>query len=189
MTTPTEAPAVAPETSQGHIDPAARLRGARQPGIPESDEFVPVQTRSERPTSFDPADFGVPTGTEVNWKHTPLKPLAALLRNEPAPHDVIGVEVSAPAAVEQRRLAIGDAPRGEVFRPEDLPSAIAWTQEAEAPLIRIPAGVELDEPIVVRLTGRGGVAHAHVVIEAQPQSRGTVILRHEGTAQQAQNIE
>ena len=125
MTTPTEAPAVAPETSQGHIDPAARLRGARQPGIPESDEFVPVQTRSERPTSFDPADFGVPTGTEVNWKHTPLKPLAALLRNEPAPHDVIGVEVSAPAAVEQRRLAIGDAPRGEVFRPEDLPTAIS----------------------------------------------------------------
>ena len=43
--------------------------------------------------------------------------------------------------------------------------------------------------VVVRLTGRGGVAHAHVVIEAQPHSRGTVILRHEGTAQQAQNVE
>ena len=33
MTTPTEAPAVAPETSQGHIDPAARLRGGSVPGF------------------------------------------------------------------------------------------------------------------------------------------------------------
>ena len=185
MTTATQTPASSgQERTEGHLDPAARLTGVRQPGIPDSNEFVPVQTRSERPTSFDPADFGTPVGTEVNWKHTPLKAIAELLRDEPAPHDVIGVEVSAPDAVEQGRLA-----DGEVFRPEDLPSAIAWHQEAEAPLIRIPQGVELDEPIVVRLTGRGGVAHAHVVIEAQPHSRGTVILRHEGTAQQAQNVE
>ncbi|GEB93886.1 Fe-S cluster assembly protein SufD [Microbacterium lacticum] len=190
MTTATQTPASSgQERTEGHLDPAARLTGVRQPGIPDSNEFVPVQTRSERPTSFDPADFGTPVGTEVNWKHTPLKAIAELLRDEPAPHDVIGVEVSAPDAVEQGRLAVGEAPRGEVFRPEDLPSAIAWHQEAEAPLIRIPQGVELDEPIVVRLTGRGGVAHAHVVIEAQPHSRGTVILRHEGTAQQAQNVE
>ncbi len=190
MTTATQTPASSgQEQTEGHLDPAARLTGVRQPGIPDSNEFVPVQTRSERPTSFDPADFGTPVGTEVNWKHTPLKAIAELLRDEPAPHDVIGVEVSAPDAVEQGRLAVGEAPRGEVFRPEDLPSAIAWHQEAEAPLIRIPQGVELDEPIVVRLTGRGGVAHAHVVIEAQPHSRGTVILRHEGTAQQAQNVE
>lgn len=185
MTTATQTPATSgPGSAEGHIDPAARLVG-----IPDSDSFVPVQTRSERPTSFEPADFGAPVGTEVNWKHTPLARLKDLLRDEPAPHDVIGVEVSAPAEVEQRRLSMGEAPRGEVFRPEDVPSAIAWKQEAEAPLIRIPAGVELDEPVVVRLTGRGGVAHAHVVIEAQPHARGTVILRHEGTAQQAQNVE
>ncbi len=190
MTTATQTPASSgQERTEGHLDPAARLTGVRQPGIPDSNEFVPVQTRSERPTSFDPADFGTPVGTEVNWKHTPLKAIAELLRDEPAPHGVIDVAVSAPDGVEQRRLAVGEAPRGEVFRPEDLPSAIAWHQEAEAPLIRIPQGVELDEPIVVRLTGRGGVAHAHVVIEAQPHSRGTVILRHEGTAQQAQNVE
>ena len=35
----------------------------------------------------------------------------------------------------------------------------------------------------------GGLAHAHVVIEAQPNSRGTVVLRHEGTANHAQNVE
>ncbi len=179
MTTATQTPAGESIRAEGHIDPAATLVSG----------FVPVQTRSERPTSFDPADFSVPTGREVNWKHTPLALLGDLLRDEPAPHDVIGVDVSAPSSVEQIRLRVGEAPRGEVFRPEDRVSAIAWAQEDEAPLIRIPSGVELDEPIVVQLTGRGGVAHAHVVIEAQAHSRATVVLRHAGTAQQAQNVE
>ncbi len=150
---------------------------------------VPVQTRSERKTSFDPADFGTPAGREVNWKLSPIDRLAPLFVDEAGPTGVMTVDVEAPAAVEQLRLAAGDAPRGEHFRPEDLPAALAWTHEAEAPLLRIPANVELDEPVVVRLTGTGGLAHAHVVIEAQPHSRGTVVLRHEGTAQHAQNVE
>ena len=176
MTTATQTPAVA----EGHIDPAASLVSA---------STVPVQTRSERATSFDPDSFGQPTGREVNWKHTPLALVGDLLRNEAGPTGVISVDVTAPAGVEQQRLGFGDAPRGEVFRPEDLPSAIAWVQEADAPLIRIPAETELTEPVIVRLTGTGGVAHAHVVIEAQRGARGTVILQHEGRAQQAQNVE
>ncbi|WP_150956166.1 Fe-S cluster assembly protein SufD [Microbacterium testaceum] len=174
MTTATESPAAA----EGHIDPAALVASV-----------VPVQTRSERLTSFDPADFGVPTGREVNWKLTPLDRLKPLFVDEAGPSGAVSVEVSAPAAVEQLRLAAGDAPRGEHFRPEDLPAALAWTHETEAPLLRIPANVELDEPVVVRLTGTGGLAHAHVVIEAQPNSRGTIVLRHEGTANHAQNVE
>jgi Fe-S cluster assembly protein SufD len=176
MTTATQTPA----TAEGHIDPAASLVSA---------PVVPVQTRSERATSFDPDSFGQPTGREVNWKHTPLALVGDLLRNEAGPTGVISVDVTAPEGVEQQRLGFGDAPRGEVFRPEDLPSAIAWVQEADAPLIRIPVETELTEPVIVRLTGTGGVAHAHVVIEAQRGARGTVILQHEGTAQQAQNVE
>lgn len=171
MTTTTEAPTQV----EGHIDPAAA--------------FVPVQTRSERPRSFDAADFGVPTGREVNWKHTPLTLAQDLFVDEPAPHGVMAVEVSAPAEVEQLRLKVGDAPRGEHFRPEDISSAIAWTQEEDAPLIRIPADVELTEPVIVHLTGTGGVAHAHVVIEAQVNSRATIVLRHDGDARHAQNVE
>ncbi|WP_295822010.1 Fe-S cluster assembly protein SufD [uncultured Microbacterium sp.] len=174
MTTATESPAAA----EGHIDPAALVASV-----------VPVQTRSERLTSFDPADFGTPTGREVNWKLSPIARLAPLFVDEAGPTGVITVDVQAPDAVEQLRLAAGHAPRGEHFRPEDLPAALAWTHETEAPLLRIPANVELDEPVVVRLTGTGGLAHAHVVIEAQPNSRGTVVLRHEGTAHHAQNVE
>ena len=175
MTTATQTPAA---TAEGHIDPAALVASV-----------VPVQTRSERPTSFDPSDFGTPTGREVNWKLSPVDRLAPLFVDEAGPEGIMRVEVSAPDAVEQLRLTADQAPRGEHFRPEDLPAALAWVHEPEAPLLRIPANVELDEPIVVRLTGTGGLAHAHVVIEAQPNSRGTVVLRHEGSAQHAQNVE
>ncbi|MDI9890592.1 Fe-S cluster assembly protein SufD [Microbacterium sp. IEGM 1404] len=175
MTTATQTPA---GTAEGHIDPAALVASV-----------VPVQTRSERPTSFDPKDFGTPTGREVNWKLSPVDRLAPLFVDEAGAEGIMRVEVSAPDAVEQLRLTADQAPRGEHFRPEDLPAALAWVHEPEAPLLRIPANVELDEPIVVRLTGTGGLAHAHVVIEAQPNSRGTVVLRHEGSAHHAQNVE
>jgi Fe-S cluster assembly protein SufD len=160
--------------------------------VPHSDgagNFIPVQTRSERPSSYSPADFAAPTGREVNWRYTPVARLAPLFADEAGPHGVIEVAVSAPDEVEQRSLPIGAAPRGDVFTPEDLPSAIAWTQEADAPLLRIPADAELGEPIVVELRGTGGLAHAHVVIEAMPNSRATVVFRHTGTAVHAQNLE
>ncbi|MFV0434502.1 MAG: hypothetical protein ACK5LO_11030, partial [Leucobacter sp.] len=48
----------------------------------ESTPFLPVQTRSERPTSFDPADFGTPTGREVNWKLSDVRRLAPLFVDE-----------------------------------------------------------------------------------------------------------
>ncbi|WP_194395579.1 Fe-S cluster assembly protein SufD [Microbacterium atlanticum] len=173
MSPVTSAPAV--PGAKGHSDGA----GA----------FVPVQTRSERPRSYDPAAFEAPTGREVNWKHTPTARLAPLFADHAAPRGVIEVDVQAPAELVQERLGHGAAPRGEVFQPEDLPAAIAWKQETEAPLLRIPAGVELSEPVVVTLRGTGGLAHAHVVVEALPNSHATVVFRHTGTAQHAQNVE
>ncbi|MDA4895849.1 hypothetical protein PFZ55_54285, partial [Streptomyces sp. MS2A] len=56
MTASTTAPSAAQDT-HAHIDPAAQVAAAGS--------FVPVQTRSERPHSFDPADFDAPTGRVV----------------------------------------------------------------------------------------------------------------------------
>jgi Fe-S cluster assembly protein SufD len=174
MAAMTEAPRVVPG-STAHTDGAGATR--------------PVQTRSERPASFDPADFERPTGREVNWKYTPVERLASLFDDIAGPHGVMTVSVDAPEQVHQCTLVIGEAPRGEFFRPEDLPSAVAWTQETDAPLLRIPAEAELDRPIVVDLNGTGGVAHAHVVIEAMPHSKGVVVFHHTGSAAHAQNVE
>ncbi|GAA5030351.1 Fe-S cluster assembly protein SufD [Microbacterium fluvii] len=172
MTTTTEAPQVVPG-STAHSDGA----GA----------FVPVQTRSERPHSFDPADFATPTGREVNFRYTPVARLSALFEDVAGDPDAVAVTVT--GAPETGLLAVGDAPRGEVFTPEDLSAAIAWSREQEAHLVRVPADAELAEPIVVDVHGNGGRAHAHVVVEALPNSRATIVIRHSGTAQLAQNVE
>ncbi|MET2012774.1 Fe-S cluster assembly protein SufD [Microbacterium chocolatum] len=171
MTTATQAPA----TAEGHIDPAAA--------------FVPVQTRSERLTSFDPEDFGVPTGREVNWKHTPIRVLEALFADSAGDDGAIRVDATLPAGVETAELAPGEAPRGDVFRPEDRIAAVAWSQEQSAHLVRIPADTVIDTPVVLDIEGRGGRAHAHIVLEALPHSRATVLLRHRGSATLAQNVE
>ena len=180
MTTTAAASAETPHTN-AHIDPAAQVAAAG---------FVPVQTRSERPRSFDPADFGAPDGREVNWKHTPvaaLRPLCAVTeQNDGVAYDVVsGAEhVAAP-------LAVGAAPRGEFFVPEDVVSAVAWQGSTEGLHVRIPHEQELAEPVVVTITGRGADrrADAHIVVEALEHSAATVLLRHVGSAQYAQNVE
>ncbi|MBD3757575.1 Fe-S cluster assembly protein SufD [Microbacterium sp.] len=181
MTTATQTPAGT--VAEGHIDPAARLAAAAAD--------VPVQTRSERPTSFDPADFGAPTGREVNWKHTPLDRIAALLRDEPADDEAITVTVTASGAELGAPLREGQAPRGTVLVPEDLPSAIASRRADGAVHVRIPAEAELEAPVVVEVAGADAARRGilHLVIEAQAHARGTVLLRHTGAAALAENVE
>lgn len=177
MTTATQAPA---GSAEGHIDPAASLVSG----------FVPVQTRSERPTSFDPADFGTPTGREVNWKHTPVARLAGVLADEPSDADALAYGWEAiPDEVRVASTGVDAPVRGEVFRPEDRASALAWTRSPDAIHLRIPADAEIAEPLRLDVTGAGGRAHAHVVVEAMPHSQATVLLYHSGSAQLAQNVE
>ncbi|MDQ2697886.1 MAG: SufD family Fe-S cluster assembly protein, partial [Actinomycetota bacterium] len=173
MSPTTEAPTI--PGAKGHTDGA----GA----------FVPVQTRSERPRSYDPSDFETPTGREVNWKHTPVQRLQRLFTDAAGDAGAVSLAVTGPVAAAG--LAVGSAPRGEVLAPEDLPAAVAWTRSAEALYVSIPAEAEFDEPVVIEAVGAGAdlAAHAHVVIEASRHSRATVLMRHVGSAQFAQNVE
>ncbi|WP_022880737.1 Fe-S cluster assembly protein SufD [Gryllotalpicola ginsengisoli] len=152
--------------------------------------FVPVQTRSERPTSYDPADFDAPTGREVDWKFSDVARLSPLFEDADGDPQAIDYEIE-PEAFVQAPLAPGQAPRGEAFHPEDLPSAIAWKRTAEALHLVIPAGLETQEPVRVSIRGLGAQlrGHAHLVIEAQERSRAIVVLEHTGSARFAENVE
>jgi len=180
MTSQTTAP-TAPQHSSAHVDPAAQVADAG---------FVPVQTRSERPHSFEPADFGAPTGREVNWKHTPVAKLSALFE---VADSAEGVRYSFGAGDKYvaEPLVAGAAPRGEVFLAEDVTAAVAWQGAAEALHIRIPREEEVAEPILVSIDGLGAElrADAHIVIEALEHSSATVVLQHTGAAQYSQNVE
>ncbi|WAB81251.1 Fe-S cluster assembly protein SufD [Microcella daejeonensis] len=153
---------------------------------------VPIQTRSARPTSFEPADFAAPSAREVNWKLSDLQRLAPLFVDEPAESArAVTVEVDAPAGVHVPSTGLDAPVRGEVFRPEDRPSAIAWKRSEDALHLRLPAGQVLEQPVRVRLHGTDATARstAHIVIEAERDSHATVVLEHTGSAQFAQNVE
>jgi len=169
------------QDTNAHIDPAAQVAAAG---------FVPVQTRSERPHSFEPADFGAPTGREVNWKHTPVAKLTSLFAVA-SPNDGVRYEFSAGEQYVSAPLTAGDAPRGEVFLAEDVTAAVAWQGATEALHVRIPREEEVAEPVFVSITGLGADrrADAHIVIEALEHSSATVVLQHTGSAQYAQNVE
>ncbi|AZC13828.1 Fe-S cluster assembly protein SufD [Microbacterium sp. ABRD28] len=151
--------------------------------------LAPIQTRSERPQSYDPADFGVPTGREVNWKHTPIERLAPLWQTDDAAARPTGITVGEHVGVTVDTLAPGSAPRGEVFTPEDYPAALAWVRTPEATRIRLRSGAELTEPVIVDVVADAAATFSHLVIEAEPHARGTVLLRHAGPALLAQNVE
>jgi Fe-S cluster assembly protein SufD len=176
MTPPTQAPPTVPG-STAHTDGGWAV--------------IPVQTRSERPRSFDPDDFAVPTGREVNWKHTPVDRVAALFQDVESDDSAVTVEVDAPAEVEVGVRRIGESPRGEVFEPEDRPAAIAWTRSDEAVYVGVPADAELAAPVIVTVAGAGAErrANAHLVLEVGVNARATIVLRHTGAAQLAQNVE
>lgn len=180
MTAATTAPAEAQHTN-AHIDPAAQVAAAG---------FVPVQTRSERPHSFEPADFGAPTGREVNWKHTPVAQLTSLFEVAPQ-NDGVDYTIDVGQQYIAAPLAIGTAPRGEIFLAEDVTAAVAWQGSAEALHVRIPREEEVAEPIFVSIAGLGADrrADAHIVIEALEHSSATVVLQHTGSSQYAQNLE
>ncbi|GAA1146825.1 Fe-S cluster assembly protein SufD [Microbacterium oxydans] len=180
MAASTTAPSEAQHTN-AHIDPAAQVAAAG---------FVPVQTRSERPHSFEPSDFGAPTGREVNWKHTPVAKLAGLFSDEPGEENAVTYDLDAVEAFLEPS-SDEEGPYGEFFRPEDLSSALAWKHGPRGLHIQLPAEAELDEPVVVPITGTGADKRAfgQILIEAKPHSRGTVVLDHSGSAQYAQNVE
>jgi Fe-S cluster assembly protein SufD len=58
---------------------------------------VPVSRLHEK-GSFDPADFGVPTGREEEWRFTPLRRLRGL-QKEPSGDGTVSVQVTAAPGV------------------------------------------------------------------------------------------
>jgi Fe-S cluster assembly protein SufD len=152
---------------------------------------VPVQTRSDRPRSFEPADFGEPTGREVNWKHTPVERLRGLLAVAESTDAAIRREARAAAGHLVDSSGLDAAVRGEHFVPEDVVAALAWQRSADALHVRVAAEEELSGPLRIDLVGLGGdrAGTDHIVIEAMPNSRATVVLYHSGSAAYAQNVE
>ncbi|KNX37216.1 Fe-S cluster assembly protein SufD [Luteipulveratus halotolerans] len=165
-----------------HTDPGAAASGA----------VIPDQSRAERTTSFDVADFPVPSGREEEWRFTPVDRLSGLLADEATDGDAVSYDVSASLEpLVQSALAPGQAPRGTVLTPADRAAVVGSANVAEALHIRLAAEQEYAEPLRldIRGNGAGRRSNAHYVVEAEHHSKGLLILDHTGSSDHVGNLE
>lgn len=149
--------------------------------------IVPVQTRNERPASFDVADFAAVTGREVDWKLTPIAAISDLL-DSTIDGGQLPIDTSITGSASVSWVSMNDAVVGTVGTPEDRASAIAWSSTQDALLIDVHAD-DVSEVSITR-SGLGSTPRAaHTVIRVAPFAKTTVVLTSEGEASLSENVE
>ncbi|GAA3094709.1 MULTISPECIES: Fe-S cluster assembly protein SufD [Nonomuraea] len=152
----------------------------------------PLSTLHEK-SSFDLADFDVPTGREEAWRFTPLSRLKGLHSGKAEPAGHVRVDVEAAPEVTVETVGRDDARLGTSFVPSDRVSAQAWTSFEKATVITVPREAVTSRPTVLTLTGEqavaGGAAYGHIVVKVEPLAEAVLVLDHKGSAVYADNIE
>jgi Fe-S cluster assembly protein SufD len=159
-------------------------------GLQGAIESAPVSRLHEH-RSYDPAEFGVPSGREEEWRFTPLRRLRGLHTDTPpAATATVTVEVDPAPEVKTFSAERAVANAGRTFIPADRVSARAFASSDEATVITVPAEADASRPTVVTITGSGpAVGYGHVLVQAEPFSRAVVVLDHRGSATYADNVE
>lgn len=148
----------------------------------------PIQTRSERLQSENPADYAPISRLEEQWKYTSSDQLAGLDSDEVS--EYLG-DINAQLGAGTATSWVG--PESEHFGaagiPEDLVSAVAWSAAAEAYLVDI---AENESPSLSTITldsNDSNPSALHLIVRASKHSESVVILDHVGTGVLAENIE
>ncbi|MGQ7296028.1 Fe-S cluster assembly protein SufD [Quadrisphaera sp. KR29] len=150
---------------------------------------VPATNRAERRTSFDVADFAVPSGREEEWRFTPVDRARDLFEPAGAGARGLHVQVSAADGVTHRRSAEGG---GKGFVPGDRAAAVAWADAASAgavDVVAIAPEADLAEPVLVRVASDAPRSAGHLVVQAGAYSRATVVLDHSGSGHVGSGVE
>ncbi|WP_314193281.1 Fe-S cluster assembly protein SufD [uncultured Arthrobacter sp.] len=179
------APSIAGFTEEGEALVSAKVDHSHNHGV------TVMSSRAERLTSFDVADFALPTGREEEWRFTPVRGLANLFSDAATDGDAAAFTVEAPEGYLRGSLAQGAAPRGTVLTPADRAAVVASANTDEALHVVIPADAEPAEPVRILVDGAGAGrrSNAHFVLEAGANSRSVVIVEHTGAADHNGNLE
>jgi Fe-S cluster assembly protein SufD len=139
---------------------------------------------AERFTSRVPEEFPEPSRHEEEWRFTPLAKIRALL-NAPASDARLHAELAdLPEGVEYLQLDQDDPSLVDAPLPVDRLSALAYSRAGKADVVRVGKGVELAEPVVVRLRGTGAedVVWRNLVIDVGEQASVTLVIEYSGSA-------
>lgn len=146
---------------------------------------IPVQTRSERPTSTKSADFPSVTGREHVWKFVPVDRLRDFFQTgqqgEPLPCTITGTGTYSEQYIHRDNSLIGSA-----GMPEERASACAWESFNTA------LHIKLDDNSRVRVNRSGlgkTLRAAHTVIEVRAGAHAHLLIQGEGAAKLNENIE
>jgi len=143
--------------------------------------MAPHRSRAERTSSFDVADFPLPTGREEEWRFTVLDRLGDLLEDT-ATGAHLDWQQDLPEGVTLTALSSAEAVALGVPAPQDRAAALAAAHSGGAVLLDIPREAALDRPVTIRLTGDGRLVHGHMVIRVGAFAEATVVVEHDGRA-------
>ena len=118
--------------------PDAPKNAARDAVRGAVESTVPEQSRAEWTTSYDVADFGMPTGREEVWRFTPMKRVKSLLELEQT-SDVLDWTTELPAGVTLEPISPERARELAVEAPLDRVSALAAARASSAAHLDVPA--------------------------------------------------
>ncbi len=143
---------------------------------------VPGQSRAERVSSFDVADFPVPTGREEEWRFAPVDRLGPLLRDTPSGSH-LAWDTELPPGVTLTRMTPEQVRALGVPPPADRPAALAVAHSDGAARVDIPADAELADPVRLRLVGSNAErVWGHLVVTVGAHARAVLVVEHQGSA-------
>ena len=193
-TTPTsstrEAPATDMSTDLSTDHSRAVAAGAHHHGR----GGTPQSSRAARATSFDLADFPVPTGREEEWRFAPIDRMAPLFDADGTGLAGTSTQVTVVNAPEVRVEIVGrdDERLGTAGRPGDRTAATAWNSFREATVVTIPAQAVASAATSVRVEGTGPGTEpsaVHLMVHAEPLSEAVVVIDHLGSVALAETVE
>lgn len=160
---------------------------------------IPEASRAARPTSFDPADFEVPSGREEEWRFSPVDRLAPLFDADGARLPGMGPQVTVvnPPEVTVEIVGRDDERLGRAGEPGDRTAVAAWTSFAEATVVTVPAQAVASSATSIRVEGPGHdvatgghtPSAVHLLVHAEPLSQALVVIDHVGPATLAETVE
>ena len=146
-------------------------------------EQARVASHLNPPASYDLAGHPVPTGREEIWRFTPLKRLRGILDGEPSDAHLTW-DTQLPVGVTLKEISTEEAAALGELAPTDRPSALAVANAGGAVLLDVPAELESDEPVVLRLSGRSvdDLVWGHLVVRVGNHAKVTIVVEHTGSA-------
>lgn len=151
--------------------------------------FVPLQIRSDRPSSKSVSDFEAISPLQDLWRYLQPEQLNGL------DSDVLGEYESEVSFVSTDDVKISwiestDARVGSIGVPEDRVAAAAYTNASKTLLIEVAESAEVKEPVVIKIAANHPAPSAlHIFVVAKKFSNATLILEHMGLGNLAEIIE